>query len=90
MTALPNIDVELSRFRGRIVAASAAIVICFSLLSMRLIYLQVFEHEHYLEQAENNRTAVVPIPPNRGLITDRNGVVLATNYSTLAGVISSV
>lgn len=81
MTALPNIDVELSRFRGRIVAASAAIVICFSLLSMRLIYLQVFEHEHYLEQAENNRTAVVPIPPNRGLITDRNGVVLATNYS---------
>ena len=33
------------------------------------------------EQAENNRTAIVPIVPNRGLILDRNGIVLATNYS---------
>jgi penicillin-binding protein 2 len=48
---------------------------------MRLIYLQVFKHEHYLEQAENNRTAIVPIVPNRGLIIDRHGTVLATNYS---------
>jgi len=50
-------------------------------LVARLIYLQVVRHEDLAEQAENNRTAVVPIVPNRGLIVDRNGVVLATNYS---------
>jgi penicillin-binding protein 2 len=81
MTPLRNIDAEIRRFRGRVVVASAVVLACFGLLGLRLIYLQVIKHEHYLEQAENNRTAVVPIVPNRGLITDRNGVVLATNYS---------
>jgi penicillin-binding protein 2 len=81
MTALPQIDVELARFRNRIVAASAVVLACLALLALRLIYLQVIKHEVYLEQAENNRTAIVPIVPNRGLITDRHGVVLATNYS---------
>ena len=52
-----------------------------SWLASRLVYLQVFRHEDLSEQAESNRTAVVPIVPNRGLILDRNGVVLATNYS---------
>jgi penicillin-binding protein 2 len=41
----------------------------------------VHRHDDLAEQAESNRTAVVPIVPNRGLILDRNGVVLATNYS---------
>ena len=81
MTSLRNIEVELARFRHRIVVASAVVLACFALLGMRLIYLQVFKHEHYLEQAENNRTAIVPIVPNRGLIIDRHGTVLATNYS---------
>ncbi len=81
MTPLRNVDAEIRRFRGRVVVASAVVLACFGLLALRLIYLQVIKHEHYLEQAENNRTAVVPIVPNRGLITDRNGVVLATNYS---------
>jgi penicillin-binding protein 2 len=81
MTALRNVDAEIHRFRGRVLAASMVVLVCFALLALRLIYLQVFKHEHYLEQAENNRTAVVPIVPNRGLITDRNGVVLATNFS---------
>ena len=39
------------------------------------------KHDELSTQAENNRIAVVPIVPNRGLILDRNGVVLATNYS---------
>jgi penicillin-binding protein 2 len=81
MTALPQVDLELARFRNRIVAASAVVLACLALLALRLIYLQVIKHEVYLEQAENNRTAIVPIVPNRGLITDRHGVVLATNYS---------
>jgi hypothetical protein len=47
----------------------------------RLIYLQVLRHDELATQAEANRIAVVPVVPNRGQIVDRNGVVLATNYS---------
>ncbi len=52
-----------------------------ALLAARLVYLQVYRHADLNEQAESNRTAIVPIVPNRGLILDRNGIVLATNYS---------
>ena len=51
------------------------------MLLSRLIYLQIWRHEDLRAQAENNRTSIVPIVPNRGLILDRNGVVLANNYS---------
>jgi penicillin-binding protein 2 len=51
------------------------------LLVLRLGYLQLWRYDDLLEQAESNRTSVVPIVPNRGVIMDRNGVVLATNYS---------
>jgi penicillin-binding protein 2 len=47
----------------------------------RLVYLQVLRHDELATQAEVNRIAVVPVVPNRGQIVDRNGVVLATNYS---------
>jgi penicillin-binding protein 2 len=81
MTELRNVEADLSRFRLRVFAASLVVVICFLLLATRLFYLQVFRHEDLSEQAENNRTAIVPVVPNRGLILDRNGVILATNYS---------
>src|SRR3954471_3480044 len=81
MTELRNVEADLSRFRGRVLAASAAVLICFILLISRLVYLQIVRHEDLDEQAEANRTAIVPIVPNRGLIVDRNGIVLATNYS---------
>ncbi len=81
MTELRNVEADLSRFRARVLVASVAVLFAFSLLGARLVYLQVYRHTDLNEQAENNRTAVVPIVPNRGLILDRNGVVLATNYS---------
>jgi len=81
MTVIRNVQAELSRFRLRVLVASIVVVGCFSLVAARLVYLQVTRHEDLLAQAENNRTAIVPIVPNRGLILDRNGVVLATNYS---------
>jgi penicillin-binding protein 2 len=81
VTELKNIERELSRFRTRLVAAAAFVLFGFSLLGARLVYLQVFKHEELQTQAENNRIAVVPVTPNRGLIVDRNGVVLANNYS---------
>ncbi|MDB5954260.1 penicillin-binding protein 2 [Ramlibacter sp.] len=81
MTELRNVEQELSRFRGRVLAACVAVLVCFMLLSARLVYLQIVRHEDLDEQAEANRTAIVPIVPNRGLILDRNGIVLASNYS---------
>ena len=81
MTELRNVEADLSRFRTRVVVAILVVLLAFGLLASRLIYLQVYRHADLDEQAESNRTAVVPIVPNRGLILDRNGVVLATNYS---------
>jgi penicillin-binding protein 2 len=81
MTELRNVEADLSKFRGRVLAASAAVLVCFLLLTSRLVWLQIVRHEDLDEQAEANRTAIVPIVPNRGLILDRNGIVLATNYS---------
>ena len=81
MTELRNVDAELAKFRRRILVASGVVLLAFVLLVMRLVWLQVVRHEELDEQAESNRTAVLPIVPNRGLITDRNGIVLATNYS---------
>ncbi len=80
MTELRNVKADLSRFRIRVLVASLAVLCAFTLLAARLVYLQVYRHADLSEQAESNRTAIVPIVPNRGLILDRNGVVLATNY----------
>lgn len=81
MTSLHQVERELSRFRLRAVVAAGFVLACFSLLTVRLIYLQIVKHDELLDQAETNRVAVLPIVPNRGLIKDRNGVVLASNYS---------
>ncbi len=81
MTELRNVEADLSRFRARILVASIVVVLAFVLLASRLVYLQVVRHDDLDEQAEANRTAIVPIVPNRGLILDRNGIILATNYS---------
>jgi penicillin-binding protein 2 len=81
MIELRNVEVELDRFRGRLIAAAVFVVFGFALLGARVVWLQVWRHAELSTQAEANRIAVVPIVPNRGLILDRNGVVLATNYS---------
>ena len=81
MTELRDVERDLDRFRGRLIAAAVFVLLAFGLLAARLVYLQVLRHDELATQAEANRIAVVPIVPNRGLIVDRNGVVLATNYS---------
>jgi penicillin-binding protein 2 len=81
MTELRNVEADLSRFRMRVFAASIVALVCFILLFSRLAYLQIARHADLNEQAENNRTSIVPVVPNRGLILDRNGIVLATNFS---------
>ena len=81
MTELRNLERELERFRLRVFVAAAFVLVGFGLLMARMVYLQVIRHEELSTRAENNRIAVVPIVPNRGRIVDRNGVVLATNYT---------
>jgi penicillin-binding protein 2 len=81
MIELRSTEQELRRFRLRVVAAAVFVLICFGLLLARLMHLQVNQHAQLATQAENNRIAVLPLPPSRGTILDRNGVVLATNYS---------
>jgi penicillin-binding protein 2 len=81
MIELRNVEVELDRFRGRLIAAAVFVLFGFLLLGARVLWLQVWKHDELSTQAEANRIAVVPVVPNRGLILDRNGVVLATNYS---------
>lgn len=81
MTEIRDPQLELARFRWRLVVAGFAVAAGLALLAARLGVLQIGRHDELATQAENNRIAVVPITPNRGLIVDRNGVVLANNYS---------
>ena len=81
MAELKNLERDLDRFNTRLLVAALFVLLCFGLLGWRLVVLQVLRHEELALQAEANRIAVLPVVPNRGLIVDRNGVVLATNYS---------
>ena len=81
MSNLNNTDRELRHFRNRIMALAFLVLFCFFLLLLRFVWLQVVRHSNYVAQAEENRISIVPTMPSRGIITDRNGVVLANNYS---------
>ena len=76
-----NPEQEIERFQRRLAVAGALVLLAFFLLFTRFFWLQVVQHEHYRTRAEDNRISLVPIVPNRGVIVDRNGLVLARNYS---------
>ena len=78
---LKNLQGERSEFRRRAAIAGIFVLVLFSLLLARFVFLQVFKHEYYYTQAEANRISLVPIVPNRGLILDRHGTVLAHNFT---------
>src|ERR1051325_9165354 len=80
-TEMRDAEPELHHFRVRLGIASTFVLVMFALLFARFFYLQVVMHDHYHTLAEANRISILPIVPNRGIIVDRNGVVLATNYS---------
>lgn len=72
---------DIERFRSRILLAGGAVLLAFLILFARFFYLQILQHEYYSTRSESNRISLVPIMPNRGNIVDRNGVILARNYS---------
>jgi len=67
-------------FKRRLALLSVVILIAFSIIIGRFFYLQIFKYDFYKGLSENNRIALIPNVPNRGLILDRNGVIMADNY----------
>ncbi|MDR3323458.1 MAG: penicillin-binding protein 2 [Zoogloeaceae bacterium] len=74
-------DQALQKFRHRVRLAIVGVPLFFLLLFANLYYLQVTQKEYYATRAESNRISLVPVVPNRGNIEDKNGVILARNYS---------
>lgn len=64
---------------SRLVMTALFVLLLSMVLVARMYYLQVVQYEHHSTLAENNRIHVQPLPPTRGLIYDRNGVILAEN-----------
>jgi penicillin-binding protein 2 len=81
LAEIRNHQREIYFFRLRLAISVAFVALLLLILLGRFFYLQVVRHEHFHTMAENNRISVIPIVPNRGLILDRNGVVLAHNYA---------
>ncbi|SDH54855.1 penicillin-binding protein 2 [Nitrosomonas sp. Nm132] len=75
---------ELRHFHIRLTISAGFVVLLFCLLLTRFFYLQALRGEHYTTLAEANRIAIMPLVPNRGLIYDRNGAILAQNHTTYA------
>ena len=78
---LINPEVEFLRYRRRMEIAGGFAVLLFLVLFARFVWLQVIQYDHYHALAENNRISLVPAPPSRGVIYDRQGEVLAQNFS---------
>ncbi len=81
MIPMKDTERELAQFRTRITLLGVVVALCFGILLLRFFWLQVIKYNDFATKAEENRIAIVPIVPSRGLIMDRNGVVLARNYS---------
>src|SRR5688572_8292626 len=70
---------EQRLFLSRIIAAAIVVALLSGLLVTRLAQLQIFETERFVELSQGNRFRIEPMPPNRGLVYDRNGYVIAEN-----------
>ncbi|ALP54368.1 penicillin-binding protein 2 [Candidatus Tenderia electrophaga] len=75
---------ETQLFTSRAVIAFIGILLILLAIVARMAYLQIIGHEHYTTLSQNNRVSLQPLAPTRGLIFDRNGVILAQNLPTYA------
>ena len=80
-TALKDARHESVLFRSRAIAGFLLIVACLSVLAGRFFYLQVNRHDEFIGRSDSNRISIRTIVPSRGLIYDRNGVLLADNVA---------
>ncbi|MFP5404401.1 MAG: penicillin-binding protein 2 [Gammaproteobacteria bacterium] len=78
---LKDLDRELARSHNRLKVGAVFVALLATVLLARAFWLQVTQHGFYTQRAESNRISLVPVAPNRGLILDRKGRILADNYS---------
>ncbi|MCB1741255.1 MAG: penicillin-binding protein 2, partial [Gammaproteobacteria bacterium] len=83
-SAIADAAREARLFGHRALVAAACVVVLALLLLGRMLQLQAIEYEHFKTLSDDNRVKVLPIPPTRGRIFDRNGVVLAENIATFS------
>lgn len=74
--------------RSRLVVAALVVLAAVGVLAGRMWWLQVAGYQHYATLSRQNRVQVVGVPPTRGLIYDRNGVLLAENVPTYRLVVT--
>ena len=72
-------DSDAGAFRRRLAFAFGMVILCFSVLVMRLAWLQIIKQDTYQQRAEQNRTVTTTNQGSRGLIFDRNGTLIAGN-----------
>ena len=71
---------ESRLFNLRVAIGLALVSVMVLILFARLVYLQIVSHRHYAMLSQENSVKLLPIPPVRGFILDRNGVILAQNF----------
>jgi len=76
---LKDDHLEYRLIRHRLVVSAAIILVMIVTLLIRLYVLQVVDYEHFATLSDSNRVRIKALPPARGLIFDRNGVVMAKN-----------
>ncbi|MDD4864619.1 MAG: penicillin-binding protein 2 [Alishewanella agri] len=77
--AMQDVEAESRLFSQRALVAMLLVMLAFGVIIINMYHLQVKSYQVYQTRSEGNRIKVVPLAPNRGLITDRNGILLAEN-----------
>jgi len=85
---LKDIQQEKRIYRGRIFFAVGLVIVCLLVLISRYAYLQIFHYDEFSTASDKNRIRLQPLPPARGYIYDRNGVLLADNYPVFTATLS--
>ncbi len=70
---------ESQLFISRCIAAGTIVIVLLLVVTGRLVYLQIMNHDHYKTLSQDNRVKIEPLPPTRGLVFARNGEILAQN-----------
>jgi len=76
--------IETRLFKRRAIVAITIIILMILGIVARLVYLQIYSHQHFSTLSQKNRLKIVPLPPTRGLIYDRNGLLLAKNIPSFS------
>lgn len=86
--ALKNMQQEKRIYKSRILFAMAVVITFLMLLLCRYAYLQIWHYDNFTTASDKNRIRLQPLPPARGYIYDRNGVLLADNYPVFTATLS--